>query len=104
LQVATQPALTFEVKFELDMLARMRWQALLSVEDMIREIYTLVDELGAMDRTIFLYTSDHGFHMGQHNMAADKREPYETDIRVPFFASGPGIPAGQKLPQVVGMV
>ena len=41
--VATQPALTLEVELELDMLARMRWQALLSVEDMIREAHTLVD-------------------------------------------------------------
>ena len=55
--VATQPALTLEVELELDMLARMRWQALLSVEDLIREAHTLVDELGAMERTIWLYTS-----------------------------------------------
>ena len=55
--VATQPALTLEVELELDMLARMRWQALLSVEDMIREAHTLVDELGAMERTYWLYTS-----------------------------------------------
>ena len=46
-----------EVELELDMLARMRWQALLSVEDMIREAHTLVDELGATERTIWLYTS-----------------------------------------------
>ena len=58
--MATQPALTLEVELELDMLARMRWQALLSVEDMIREAHTLVDELGAMERTYWLYTScDH---------------------------------------------
>ena len=47
---------------------------------------------------------DHGFHMGQHRLAADKREPYETDIRIPFFAAGPGIAAGRTLPQVAGMV
>ena len=42
--------------------------------------------------------------MGQHRLAADKREPYETDIRIPFFAAGPGIAAGRTLPQVAGMV
>jgi hypothetical protein len=42
--------------------------------------------------------------MGQHNLAADKREPYETDIRVPFFIKGPGVAEGLALPHVTGMV
>jgi arylsulfatase A-like enzyme len=32
--------------------------------------------------------------LGQFAVALDKRQPYETDVRVPFFARGPGIPAG----------
>jgi N-acetylglucosamine-6-sulfatase len=58
--VATQPELTLPVKLELDMLALMRWQALLSVEDMLREIFAVVEEHDAMQRTFFLFTSDHG--------------------------------------------
>ena len=112
----------------MDVLALMRWQALLSVEDMLREIFALVDEYDAMERTFFLYTSDHGFHMGQHNLAAgefnshdvsrlsassavmcvdclpDKRENLDTDLRIPFFIRGPGVTAGRELPQVTGMV
>lgn len=42
------------------MLALMRWQALLSVEDMLREVFAVVDEYDAMQRTFFLFTSDHG--------------------------------------------
>ena len=38
----------------------MRWQALLSVEDMLREIFAVVEEHDAMQRTFFLFTSDHG--------------------------------------------
>ena len=102
--VATQPELTVSVKVQMDVLALMRWQALLSVEDMLKEIFAVVEEFDAMDRTFFLYTSDHGFHMGQHNLAADKREPYETDIRIPFFIKGPGVAEGRELPQVTGMV
>lgn len=35
-----------------------------------------------------MVTSDHGFHMGQFSMPADKRLPYETDIRVPLLVVG----------------
>ena len=42
--------------------------------------------------------------MGQHNLAADKREPYDTDIRIPFYIKGPGVTAGRSLPYVTGMV
>lgn len=42
--------------------------------------------------------------MGQHNLAADKREPYDTDIRIPFYIKGPGVAEGLSLPQVTGMV
>lgn len=29
--------------------------------------------------------------MGQFSMPYDKRQPYDTDIRVPFLVTGPGI-------------
>ena len=32
--------------------------------------------------------------MGQFAVALDKRQPYDTDMRVPFYARGPSIPAG----------
>lgn len=32
--------------------------------------------------------------MGQFAVALDKRQPYETDLRVPFFVRGPNIPQG----------
>lgn len=32
--------------------------------------------------------------LGQFSLPWDKRQPYETDIRVPFLIRGPGIPKG----------
>ena len=45
------------------------------------------------DKTYFIITSDHGYHLGQFGMAVDKRLPYEADIRVPMIIKGPGVPA-----------
>lgn len=34
---------------------------------------------------------------GQFSLPADKRQPYEFDIRVPLLVRGPGIKKGKKL-------
>jgi len=39
--------------------------------------------------------------MGQHCLGACKRQPYDTDIRIPFFIRGPGVPEGLVLQQPV---
>jgi len=38
-----------------------------------------------MDKTFFVYTSDHGYKQGQWRIGTSKQHPYETDIRVPFI-------------------
>ncbi len=38
--------------------------------------------------------SDHGFHLGEFGMGFDKRQLYETDIRIPYFVRGPGVNKG----------
>ena len=50
--------------------------------------------MGLLNNTYFIYTSDHGFHLGQWGMGYDKRQLYEHDLRIPFYISGPGITPG----------
>lgn len=72
-----------------------RLEALLSVDDHIGQIVRLLGELGKLDNTIIMYTSDHGFQLGQHRLSVDKRHLYEHDIKVPFIAySGRSLSAG----------
>lgn len=59
---------------------------------MVRDIVTLLTELNIIDNTFILYTSDNGFHIGQHRLPAGKRCPYEEDINVPMIIRGPGVP------------
>ena len=46
----------------------------MSVDDLIAEVVQLVEgELGLGDVTYFLYTSDHGFQLGQAHAASVER-------------------------------
>ena len=44
-----------------------------------------------LDDTYLVFTSDHGFHMGNHRLRAGKDTPYVIDSHVPFAIRGPGI-------------
>ncbi|TKX18997.1 sulfatase-like protein 5 [Elsinoe australis] len=70
---------------------RTRLQTLASIDDLINLIIAKTDALGITDNTYIIYTSDNGFHIGQHRLPAGKSCAIEEDINVPFFIRGPGI-------------
>ena len=51
-----------------NMLHRKRLQTLLSLDDAVSKIVTQVEKLGLIDNTYFIFTSDHGYHIGQFGM------------------------------------
>jgi N-acetylglucosamine-6-sulfatase len=68
---------------------------------MVESIVTALSETGQLDDTYVIYTSDNGFHMGEHRLIAGKDAPYEEDIRVPMVMRGPGVPVGERLDAMV---
>lgn len=85
-----QPLATLDVR-ESDEMYRRRLRSLQSVDDLIGALLETLDEIGELDRTFVLFSSDHGYHVGQWRIPAHKELAYETDLRVPFVVRGPGI-------------
>jgi len=71
-----------------------RWRTLMSVDDVIDDVVQLVEDLGLVDNTYFMYSSDHGFQLGELNVLLDKRQHYDYDTRIHLLVRGPGIAKG----------
>jgi arylsulfatase A-like enzyme len=80
---------------------RERLRALQAVDDMVETVVAALAETGRLEDTYVVYTSDNGFHMGEHRLFVGKTTAYEEDIRVPFVIRGPGIRPGRTVPQLV---
>jgi arylsulfatase A-like enzyme len=79
---------------------RNRLRSLQSVDEMVEAIVDELGRLGELDDTYLIYTSDNGWHMGEHRLGPGKNTPYEEDIRVPLVIRGPGIAPGTVVPQL----
>jgi arylsulfatase A-like enzyme len=73
---------------------RQRLRALQGVDELVDAMVTRLEKSDKIDNTYIIYTSDNGFHIGQHRMHPGKTCGFDEDIRVPFFIRGPGIPKG----------
>ena len=80
---------------------RERLRSLQAVDDMVEGIVEALAETGELANTYVIYTSDNGWHMGQHRLFVGKTTAYEEDIRVPFVMRGPGVPKGERLDAMV---
>ncbi|WP_028656809.1 sulfatase family protein [Nocardioides sp. J54] len=66
---------------------------------MDRNIARLVAELkrsGEWARTVFVFTSDNGLIIGEHDLGLTKIWAHEPSLRVPLLVTGPGMRSGQR--------
>jgi arylsulfatase A-like enzyme len=69
-----------------------------SVYVMDGEIARLVHQLrrsGAWDHTVFMFTSDNGYYLGEHRKLYGKVRAHEPSLRVPLVVTGPGMRTGE---------
>ena len=61
---------------------------ILAVDENIGRLMKYLEDIGELDNTIIIYTSDQGFYMGEHGWF-DKRFMYEESQRTPFLVRYP---------------
>ena len=67
---------------------RAYWGTLLSVDDSVGRLYDELWRMGALDNTLFIFTSDNGLLEGEHGMV-DKRTAHEGSLRIPLVVRYP---------------
>ena len=85
------PQFTPEESAAIDTLYQRRLESLQAVDRGVADLIATLRSLHALRDTYVVFTSDNGFHLGQHRLPAGKETPYDTDIRVPLVMRGPGI-------------
>ncbi len=63
----------------------------------VGRILTALEELGELDRTLVIFSSDHGLALGSHGLCG-KQNMYEHSIGVPLVLRGPGVPRDRRIP------
>jgi arylsulfatase A-like enzyme len=79
---------------------RKRAQSVLAVDAMIARLKATLVATGKDRNTYFVFSSDNGYHMGEHRLMPGKMTAYDTDIHVPLIVTGPGILPGSKIAEV----
>jgi N-acetylglucosamine-6-sulfatase len=68
---------------------RRRAEMVLSVDEGLGRIIATLEDEGALDSTMIMFTSDNGFFFGEHWLSQERRLPYEESIRQPLLVRYP---------------
>ena len=71
---------------------RQRLRALQGVDEIVEGVIKRLEDHGILDSTYVIFSSDNGYHIGQHRLQPGKECGYEEDINIPLIIRGPGVP------------
>lgn len=87
------PNLTPDQIAAIDKRHEYRVESLQAVDDLVEGVVDTLNGTGAMGNTYVFFTSDNGWHHGEHRILKEKGRPYEEDIHLPLLVRGPGVAA-----------
>ncbi|HEY3236060.1 MAG TPA: sulfatase, partial [Polyangiaceae bacterium] len=75
-----------------------------ALDEQLGRLVDALQERGILERTIFVFTSDHGDMLFSHGRQR-KQQPWDESVRIPFLISWPGhIPAGTRTSALLSTV
>ena len=68
-----------------------RLRMLAGIDDSVGDLLQQLEASGQLDRTLIVFTSDHGYFYGEHGLSVERRLAYEEGIRIPLFVRYPAL-------------
>jgi len=101
---SSEPPLSADDIAKMERVYPKRIQSMQAVDEMVENIVKTLESLGALENTYIFFSSDNGFHMGEHRLLTGKNTAFEEDINVPLLIRGPNIPADATVNALAGNV
>ncbi len=95
-----ESSLTAAQVASIDTAYRMRAQSVEAVDKLLADVEATLARNHLAENTYIVFSSDNGYHLGQHRLSHGKQTAFETDIRVPLIIAGPGVPGDKVITQV----
>ena len=70
---------------------RQRAEAVYVLDRQVGRLVRALKRSGEWANTVFMFTSDNGYFLGEHRQRIGKIKAHEPSLRVPFLVTGPGM-------------
>lgn len=85
--------------------AALYYGSISQIDHHVGRILGVLEQLGQLDHTLVVFTSDHGDYMGDYGLILKSPSvPYDALARVPLIVAGPGCVAGRVEDALVSLV
>jgi len=92
--LAARPLLTATQIARGQKIFRARLRCVQSVDRLLAHLQTTLQNANQLAKTIFLFSSDNGYHISEYGLTAGKLTAFDTDVHVPLIVAGPDVAPG----------
>ena len=82
---------------------RERLRMLMAVDEGLGRMLDSLEEMGVLDDTVIVFTSDHGYFYGEHGLSVERRLAYEEALRIPLLVRYPPLVVSGTTPQPMAL-